>query len=1773
MALTYRTGATQLLQTLSSDEQSKVRGKIVTQFKSYSDVQCDISPYVMSTDAMKFLEEMGIPISIANYKVHSHPVCKTIENYFLFSVIPNYVQTNDFMIVSMKESKFKLFTRTSGLSFIDLLNRCVTVKDLVRYPKGIRVLECEGFDVSSDDKDLSYQSMIPLLKKELEDPKRKRKKPLNFFFHDELHYWSKRSLMKFLDLYNPDIIIGTHIYPKELLIGCTKSLCPLVYEFDVIGDNLYFHPDGKRTESYCQPLSGDYLLRAKGLVTAKGQYYTVEVCCTKAAHSLIIIKKGKLLTSEVRMFDQTDAVDLSKIACFGNDEVNSKFVNLSQLNDLFSYLKCLKKADQESGTAKTKQFERHISASTVHFNMEMIKEIIAMGQKSRYFGPSLLDGTMDSLINLIPPKMRKFFRGYKKRRFHDFFSDLGRKVVTIETEVFNFYDSDLLEFEDVELEWSDMISSLRTCQRESQPYSMCRLSFNFDTVRLGSRCSVVKEYILNYKSYCDGLLSDEKFQILSDDGYLYPGFRKLSILKNQGLSREGHQVLYYQFVIQRDFNCSAHRLITWEGSARSRIYQTPRKWKTRMVGLLSDSVPGQELSKGIEANSVEPSVSEAGSVDGRSCSEFDISMLSCLESMDPPAETDPLPQTQLAAEPYMRIEYQEVDESEVERFYMTSVDGDGNCFWHCMSLFTGLDIHEIKELTLSGLDTSGYEESIKQKVRHSMKPHVYADSEVIILMCRVLNLSLCIYKSEENHELKAVIGDGPYVYLRLVAEHYNLLTPKNSCVVNAITEATGWSSRKVRELIYEKDPKVLIELDEGDGLAYGDIESIFTLVGISAMIHVGEDVIEVPGKLPTYSFNLCDNHLEFIERKGSPERRVQPKGSHSTFMPESELVKLRQFNCFNVSPDFDRAKKLYDSFMQETTGVIGRNLLSKYSIEEKDHSCTVTFFVGTFGSGKSRHFIEVAKRNKSREMLIISPRLQLANDIKKKIDNKISDHVTVKTFESALSLLRSRSRLIVIDELQLCPPGYLDLWMLFNPTAHFLVTGDPCQTSYDNEKDRDIFQDDTDDLKFHLKNRKYFYNCQSRRFVNPDFKKRLPCDLVIQQAKGGKVGTSTIEMALENHDRVDCFLVSSFDELRYYKARLTAKKSRTQIMTFGQSTGLTFDAVIVVVSRDSLLCDEARWLVSLSRARETVIIAFSEGLTASNVVAMDPERLISKFLCSRVDAKEYLMNNLPGSPVLIDSFKVGRDEVDREERLRGDPWLKSMICLAQRAEVDEIIMQDWVPEDAQIKSHIPICSIKTFHAIINSHMNAKEQREFYYNYMATNQFSDSFEGRNRSLLNTQADKFESIWMRHKNSDTLTFLMAAKKRIRFSTPNVELPKLLRSEKYGYDMADVFESVVPIRSFFDPDLFEECVNDFEVKKLTKSAATIENHKDRSCADWDLNKVKIFMKSQLCTKAEKMFCEAKAGQTLACFSHIILARFAPYIRYMEKIVLRNLPENLYIHSSKNFDVLNAYVKEHDFSGLCTESDYESFDASQDHVVMAFEIELMRRMNLPQDFISDYIEIKSCLKCKLGDLAIMRHTGEAATFLFNTLSNMVFTFMKYDLTGNETILFAGDDMCMNSNRPVMSKYDYIFSKMTLKAKVTVTEKPMFCGWRLTPYGICKDPSLLLCRMWVAVENGKVQECIDNYAIEASYAYRLSSKLIDIFSEHDMLAHHILIRFIVKNRELIKSNIKALFVSEDGSWKKFLEQSRTKVSRGQSLISHIQSWFTASLGAGRRHY
>nr|UCR98242.1 RNA-dependent RNA polymerase [Apple stem pitting virus] len=1091
---------------------------------------------------------------------------------------------------------------------------------------------------------------------------------------------------------------------------------------------------------------------------------------------------------------------------------------------------------------------------------------------------------------------------------------------------------------------------------------------------------------------------------------------------------------------------------------------------------------------------------------------------------------------------------------EPDLFHSFDVEADGNCFWHSVGPLIGVDGEYIKKI----LHDQAKKDGVKcPRLSKQLEGNTWAEREAVAYFCSHYGIRLNVLYTREEctwifkpHEvLKAAT-------LVCQDNHFKPCMPVNGCVIRAIASALNRREVDVLAVLGKPAHEDLFEeVAEGRGFSIFDLTRLFEIFSICGSVDTGGELIMVNenGRIPA-EFSLEKEHLAHIPTLS--RRKFSPIVSDLNRVSNSAMRFLAINGAeIDYRPSIDRASTLLDSFELGATGVLCQGIkeaqkgLSSMLVPESVHDRKLIMILGTFGCGKSSLFKKFIEKSPGKAITFVSPRRSLAESInhdlglaktggKRSGKSKDLKNVRVKTFELFVLHLDSikEGHTVVIDEIQLFPPGYIDLIILgLKQNVNIIIAGDPCQSDYDSSSDRHIFAGSESDIMRILSGRSYKFNILSQRFRNPIFYGRLPCNLnkarLTLDEEEYTLWDSIQEFSMMGRKDCPVVLVSSFEEKKIVAAHLGLKM---KCITYGESTGLNFQKGAILVTYESALTSDRRWWTALSRFSHDIHFINGMGVTWDNAITHFVGKPLHKFFTKRA-CNDDIIDLLPGRPELIEGFQsqVGADEGVREAKLVGDPWLKTKIFLGQSADMEPELIEEVEAAEDWFKTHIPIIGLEAVRAQWVDRILSREVREFRIGDITTEQFTDEH-SKNRGLeLTNAAERYEAIYPRHKGTDTATFLMAVKKRLSFSSPAAEHAKLRRARPFGKFLLDTFLKRVPLNSRHNESMMNEAVHAFEEKKLSKSMATIENHSGRSCEDWPVDKALIFMKSQLCTKFDNRFRSAKAGQTLACFQHSVLCRFAPYMRYIEAKIFEVLPKNLYIHSGKNIDDLAEWVTAHKFNGVCTESDYEAFDASQDHFILAFELEVMKFLGLPPDLIADYTFIKTHLGSKLGNFAIMRFTGEASTFLFNTMANMLFTFLRYDLNGKEAICFAGDDMCANSRLKVTNQHAKFLDKIKLKAKVQFTATPTFCGWGLCEHGVFKKPDLVLERLQIARETRNLENCIDNYAIEVSCAYKMGENLNLYLTPQEVDAHYNCVRFIVQHNYLLKSNIRDLFRGE----------------------------------------
>ncbi|QVY19178.1 RNA-dependent RNA polymerase [Clivia carlavirus A] len=1074
------------------------------------------------------------------------------------------------------------------------------------------------------------------------------------------------------------------------------------------------------------------------------------------------------------------------------------------------------------------------------------------------------------------------------------------------------------------------------------------------------------------------------------------------------------------------------------------------------------------------------------------------------------------------------------------------VAADGDCFYSAIGVQIGLNGKTVRTQVGKKMQDEGHT-ALSQRVLDGE----YAQTEEIAYTSRLCKLEVHIY-NYNTHELHQFVPEEPAVgkvLLKLCNEHFEIIEQVADCLPRALAEAIGRREYEVMLALSK------MELGEDaylsilkDGIETGSLLAIFTKFGIAASIYLDDQFVVLnPSGTIKATFLLKEGHITYVR----PEKSHLIHGEFGRYQNIESLgvdararcILLNQGSTLNFNAVRKYAEVLRDSLLMGTTGIMCSELYNnsapislKYNEEKMMRRIHCIF--GVYGAGKSTLYKKFFSASYGKQVFFVSPRRAIAEEIEAEITppeekqqpkNKRAKSANwhVQTFEIFLKQLSkiSTSATVLLDEIQLYPNGYLDC-LAYNLDKQVLIVaaGDFAQANYDNPKDRSLLAQIPDNMNRLLDGSKYNYYVQSARFLRADFIGRLPCNMGKASEEGEAVSLHDgleDEITAQSHELI---LVSSFAEKNAIRPFFPPG---CNIKTFGESTGLTVDKVVIIVTEESKKTCENRWITALSRARRHVSLVSMLDCSSFAMRSFFENRALGKFINRTATLKD-LMDILPGEPILVPQLlgHVGKAQGEVEEKLQGDPWLKCAMYLGQVEDLAEELELVENLQEERMQTHLPHSTKEQCRVVWHERFKPSEAREKRMGPLTSQQFTDKYRNDKFRKLTNAAERFEAIYPRHRAGDTVTFVMAVRKRLRFSNARQEMGKFHNARHYGRTLLDIFLKYVPLKKGHNENFMAASLREFEAKKVSKSAAIIQNHAGRSCRDWLIDVGLVFMKSQLCTKYEKRFTDAKAAQSIVCFQHSVLCRFAPYMRYIEKKVNEVLRPNFYIHSGKNLNVLNEWVKKGDFTSVCTESDYEAFDASQDEWIMAFEVALMEYLGLPKDLVSDYIYIKTHLGSKLGQFAIMRFSGEACTFLFNTLANMLFTFLRYDVKGNEHICFAGDDMCANRRLRQSEEHLDLLKKFKLKAKVQYTRFPTFCGWRLCEEGIFKKPQLIYERLCIAKETDNLQNCIDNYAIEVSYAYKLGERLHKYSDDEEMNNHYNCVRVIIKNKHLLKSDV-----------------------------------------------
>nr|WPU07456.1 replicase [Olive virus T] len=1681
--------------------------------------------------------------------VHPHPYCKTMENFILHDNLFHYRNLID-IYVSIKEEKVSLLHRSSGLNFHRVVNRCVADRDRLRY----RNCVCRNFFINRDN-------FTPNQSK-------------SWFFHDELHHWTANEVSDFLHNFKPKRVIASCVLPVEIF-SSDDSCNPSFYRYEVHSRSrgsteFTFFPDGSRESSYYQR-SSDWIFRYKHFEVG-GEVYTLSFLRSIKCHHLILIERGRLETNK---FYISDSAECASLRMFGTALAGRRVapIRVEVLKREIIYLLSLKKSDMNSAAAKLRQLSQEdYQPQELCFFLNLAGRIESV--KGVFKDRSLVATIVDCFAKVFPDRLARCISNtIDENSFLQLISSMEGMRLCIErvafpTEAFFEFDvkDGMSDQHIIDLMDQEFYGGGGPIPDTS--YSV-RVSGNRNYVLTDFKA---KKWERLERKERDEVrqkrnLPGEMYEISSEEARFYGGLA--------GKRRTMFHEIVVGDLLGSFFKRADPLFITnfshWDLPAREGVREV--EMEDISSEPILDGVEFPTAQGGMEVEE-EPEPCPSAGRDDMGWAE---------------------PHASMSDEEEEECTYfnGRFSPNEIFKDSLKMILGSGAAYEHSgrrtvlFSTVVGLDYgfgpHKYKQVKCDFMEDLlkkvGFNSCLAQiyKSGGAIGPHydderVYDDDEILtwnlegeadflmhkkegteithLIPGQVLVMPKGSSRGPERfkHELanctegrisitfrhqKRFMNGDPVETENFkrtsidIPENIRDLIQRmsNACFLDCLADHLSMDRIAIFNLLFDQDRSVLTNVVEDKGFTLAEVIDHLTNLDIPGRIVSSGEVINY---LEKGSFKPID----LLMREGHIGLNLQHQITYNS--KEVRIEELIGADIIKPSFSVERARVLVKSMTEGMTGVVLNRFKHVFN-ELLPHSKNIVMCIAGFaGSGKSRALQGICSSILNKKNVILSsPRKNLLRDWESKIGDKLKGKekkIKLRTYELAISAImrmiqkeRETKLTVIIDEVTLLPGGYLDLVNSLLPEGSTMILlFDPLQSHYYSRSDVSV---NLGPVLTPVFGQEYRYRGYTYRFPE------------LFKIEGFEFGKGDVD---QNHMRIFAQPQAVREAIKKPVFLCPSEDKRNELSnfgeayTFGTSQGLTFDFVCISLDMDGPITSDFHWMVALTRARRGFCFLTCASISLRTFKENNRAKLIGKVLNGELISKKFWWNL--GGRALENAKCIGKEEFAKlgktreefEEALDGDPWLKGLLNYLEGDDAKDPSPEEPVRKDSPPRTHLMLAPVEHQFAEEMHLLRAREFREFRNSNLWSEQFDDS--RKTRKVIHNRAETFEQIYPSHKNSDTLTFWAAIKKRMKMSDPYTERRRLERCMPVGENLCRIFVEEYGLKRGVIVDV-ESTEREFLLKRVEKAKKMIEAHSERSDPDWMVNHFFLFMKTTLCTKFEKRFADAKAGQTLACFSHQVLARFGVPIRVAEKRLRAQLGDNIYIHSGKQLDELNEWCIK--FSkGYGTDSDYESFDRSQDALILAFEIHLLRFLGWSVDLIDDYVALKLRLGCRLGYLAIMRFTGEFGTFFLNTCCNMLFTCLRYRINRKTPIAFAGDDMFSPGRLEVRKDREFLLNRFSLKAKVNFSSEPMFCGWRMTKYGIVKEPKLVLERFKIAEERGCFKECLINYCLEVSFAYRLGERLYEVIK--NIQDQQALVRIVVKNKRFLPKRVRKEFESFD---------------------------------------
>lgn len=364
----------------------------------------------------------------------------------------------------------------------------------------------------------------------------------------------------------------------------------------------------------------------------------------------------------------------------------------------------------------------------------------------------------------------------------------------------------------------------------------------------------------------------------------------------------------------------------------------------------------------------------------------------------------------------------------------------------------------------------------------------------------------------------------------------------------------------------------------------------------------------------------------------------------------------------------------------------------------------------------------------------------------------------------------------------------------------------------------------------------------------------------------------------------------------------------------------------------------------------------------------------------------------------------------------------------------------------------------------------------------------------------------------KPQDHVSFMRGVKERLKRSTfeHNEKIYKNGTSV-YGVALFEAVKRAFNLRESgyaWDHLKFERCIAEFGERRSHRSEALKAMSLPRSEPEF---RQFITAKRQMKVKPE-IPQAGKPLQTLMIHCDFYLYALGPINSYMTDFFLEHCPENMYMHVKKTFADFDAFAAKMMRTATDPwEGDGKHFETSLDHNATYMFEQLMRLAGVPEYYIGVFLDYKMHAVSQLMIHFFMTMSGEAFTWLINTIKNIAETHCRFSVPKHAYQIYGGDDESHTMRYPVNPNWHVWKNYETCELKQTYTKTPRSFSYYLTKHGAVKDPVHLFRKLLIAEERGKLEDVIAGYAIEARSLFIKGDLVYDILPEEAVAAWQLL--------------------------------------------------------------